>query len=248
MRFRSFVAALALLCSTADVAQATSITFTDADIAGLSITLENQGLISGTTYDLLVTVSTDAGYVNQGDGALSDILTTLSFDLSSSATDAALISFNTGAGTAWTVFDGNQQNSGNGSCTTAESGATCLQEVFSNATSAGNMVLAPSQSYTWDLQLDLLGGSFSSITSVKAFIADLELVCTGPSHNQRCEWKTKKADVFEASATQSLSRPPSVGGPTDPGNGPDVTPVPEPGSLILLGSGLLFAANCMRRR
>lgn len=243
MRFRALFAALAL-CSTPQVAQATSITFTDTDVAGLSITLENQGLIAGTTYDLLVTVSTSAGYVNQGDSTLTDILTTLSFDLSGSATDATLVSFNTGAGTAWTVFDGTQQNSGNGSCTTAESGATCLQEVFSDATSAGNLVLAPSQSYTWDLQIDLLGGSFSSITSVKAFIADLELVCTGPPTNQRCEWKTKKAEVFEATANQSLALS-NGGGPTDPG--PD-TPVPEPGSLILLGSGLLLAANRIRRR
>ena len=228
----------------AQSAQAAPIVFTDPDVAGMTITLENQGLLPSGSYDVRLTLSTDASYVDQGDAALTDILRTISFDVSDGLV-ATLSTFSTGVGTDWDVFNNSIQNNGNGNCgADLVNFGTCLQEDFDAATSANNAVLGPNTTFTWDLELDLLGGSFSTITSVKAFIADLALKCTPPT-SSNCAWESANGaqgtTIFEDSANIRLT-------PGTTGTDPDPDPVPEPTSLVLLGSGLVLAASRIRRR
>lgn len=228
-------------------ASSISIAFEDSDIAGLSITLTNQGLVSGTTswYNILLSVDTTTSYANQGDTLAPDLLTAISFDLSGSSVTAALVSDSGGAGTTWTLVQDTQVNNGTaGDCQGPSAGQPCIQEDQS-VSLAGNLVLtAATANYWWQFQVDLLGGSFSDSTSVQAFIMDLERDCKTRAGVTTCDGfkGLKKAEVFSATLEESLAD--NVGGGTDP----VVAAVPEPGSLILLGTGLTLAASRFRRR
>jgi len=227
-------------------AQATAITYTDPAIPGLTVIVDNQGVITGTTYDFQLLVKTDASYVNQGDTTLADVLQSISFDVSdavgTTVSSTLLLPYSGGAGTVWTAGSNNQQNNGNGNCGSAEAASTCLQEFIDPATSANNLVLTNAvTTYTWDLTIQLSGGTFSDSSSVQLFIADLVQKCTGPPSNPTCTWETDKANPKIFSATGgSLALP---GGPNDPPTG-----VPEPGALVLLGLGLVATGARLRRQ
>lgn len=246
MRLPVFVLSLVLAGATAVPANASSITFEDAGITGLSITLTNQFLVSGTTstYNILLSVDTTSSYSNEGDPLAPDLLTAISFDLSGSNVTAVLDSYSGGTGTSWSLVQNTQVNNGGGDCQGTSAGQPCIQETQS-VSLAGNLVLTPTvANYWWLFRVNLQGGSFSDSTSVQAFIMDLERNCqTGRGGVTTCDGYKglKKAEVFSDTEAESLAL---AGSSEDP----VVAPVPEPGSLVLLGSGLVFAASRMRRR
>jgi hypothetical protein len=82
-----------------------------------------------------------------------------------------------------------------------------------------NLVLTGINTYEWLFRVDLLG-AFASTTALEVGV------------------------INGSTKTQYTG----TGGSLAFSQGSEVTAVPEPGSLLLLGSGLVFAANRMRRR
>ena len=162
----------------------------------LTVIVDNQGLISGTTYDFQLLVKTDANYVNQGDTTLADEPQSISFDVSDSGRYHRVV--DTAAGLQrWrgNGVDGSgsttSRTMGTATARSAEAASTCLQEFDHSATEFNNLRADNAVTTdTWDLTISVLGGTFSDSSSVRLFIADLGK-CTG-RQRPTCTWETEK--------------------------------------------------------
>jgi hypothetical protein len=216
-------------------AQASTFTLSPA-IPGLTFTIENLGAVadlhtadgSSDTYEILLTLTTSTSYVDTGDA---DLLAAFSIDFGTSALDgAAWVS--SPAGFSWSpVLLGDKVPGGSAKCNGSEGGSLCVEETPS---ASGNLALDADAVYAWRFLIDLGAAGFGDTTSLVAAIGTLKPIGQG--------YAFQGSSVVNG-LTGSLALP-----PLDDDEEPVPTiPTPEPGSLMLLGSGLVFAASRMRR-
>jgi hypothetical protein len=233
-----------LLVSAAVPASASTLTFTSSPtVTGLSFTIENQGLVDGSTdtYKILLSLTTD-GFTGTG-----DYLSALSLDFSATALDTGTTLFNQPPDQDWVLKSLTPHNKavGNNGCNANEPGSLCIEETASPAASSNlNLKLSGSNIYSWLFYVDLGTGSFASTTTLTIQTADLRITGAGSNAN----WHDPSNLSF---STGSLAR--SNGGGDNGGGDPPPPPPPpphvvEPGSLVLLGLGLMAAAFGSRRR
>ena len=215
-------------------AQASTFTLTPAT-TGLTFTIENLGSVAdlhpadgvSDTYEILFTLTTSTSYVDTGDA---DLLAAFAIDFGTSTLDGATL-VDGPAGSSWSaLFLNLKVPGGSAKCSGSEAGSLCLEETPSEF---DNLSLDANAVYSWLFRIDLGSSGFADTTSLVAAIGTLKQ--TGPNY------------AFQGSSvvnglTGSLALPPGQEEDPDP-----VIPAPEPGSLMLLGSGLLFAASRMRR-
>lgn len=186
------------------------------------------------SYEVLLTLTTSPTYLDSGDP---DLLAAFAINFGSSTLDAATL-VSGPAGIAWTeALIDDKVPGGSAKCNGEEAGSLCIEAV---ASAANNLTLDSEGTYNWLFRIDLGDTGFGDTTTLVAAIGTLKT--TGPRGAP--SYSFQAATLVTATAG-SLALPPSGGGgePTDP----DVAPVPEPGSLLLMGSGLLLAASRMRR-
>ena len=216
-------------------AQASTFTLTPAT-PGLTFTIENLGAVadlhadgSNDTYEILLTLTTSTVYADTG---AADLLAAFSIDFGTSALDAAAL-VSTPSGFSWSpVLLSNKVPGGSAKCNGNEDGSLCVEETPS---ASGNLALDADAVYGWLFHIDVGATGFGDTTSLVAGIATLK--------------PTGQGYAFQGSSvvsglTGSLALPPLD---DDEEPVPTTIPAPEPGSLMLLGSGLVFAASRMRR-
>ena len=218
-------------------AQAATFTLTPGT-AGVTFTIENQGLAASDlyladgvsdTFQLLLTLTTTTDYVNAG--AEADLLAAFAVDLSDSTLEGATLVAGP-AGLSWTLFADDKVPGSSAKCGGSNPGGFCVEETASNG---GNLVLDASEVYSWLFLVDVGATGFDDPTTLDVGIGTLKK--TGPNY-------AFQGNRVVNGLTGSLALPPS----SEQGQVTDLdTPVPEPGSLLLLGSGLLLAASRMRR-
>jgi len=216
-------------------AQASTFTLTPAT-PGLTFTIENLGAVadlhtadgSSDTYEILLTLATlSTSYNDTGDA---DLLAAFSIDFGTSALDAAAW-VSSPAGFFWSpVLLGDKVPGGSAKCNGSEDGSLCVEETPSEF---GNLALDADATYAWRFRIDLGATGFGDTTSLVAAIATLKPIGQGYAF---------QGSSVVTGLTGSLALPPL----DDEQPVPNI-PTPEPGSLMLLGSGLVFAASRMRR-
>jgi PEP-CTERM motif len=228
---------LAVLVGSLFAVSAHASTFTlNPSTPGLTFTIENLGAVAdlygadGATdsYEIQLILTTSTSYVDTGDA---DLLAAFSIDFGTSALDAAWL-VSGPPGFSWSsALLSNKVPGGSAKCNGSEPGSLCVEETPS---ATGNLALDANATYSWLFRVDLGATGFGDTTSLTAAVATLKQ--TGPSY-------AFQGSTVITGLTGSLAPPP----PRD-GEDPELTiPAPEPGSLFLLGSGLVFAASRMRR-
>jgi hypothetical protein len=204
---------------------------------GLTFTIEDLGLAPADLYTadgvddthrLQLTLTTTTDYVNAGTEP--DLLAAFALELGSGNVQAATL-VSAPPDYSWTLLAG-EKVPGNSAKCDGNGGASLCVEATASATN--NLVLDANATYNWVFDVDLGGASFSDAIGLDVAAGTLKK--TGPSY------------MFHGTRTLSSDSPSSPGAgdpvpPLDP-----ATPVPEPGSLILFGSGLMLASGRFRRR
>lgn len=214
-------------------AQASTFTLTPST-PGITFTIDNQGATSdlyaldgqNDSYQILLTLTTTA-YVDTGDA---DWLAAFSINFGSSALDAATL-VSSPAGSTWgPALLSNKVPGGSAKCNGSEAGSLCVEE---SPSEVSNLALDANATYNWLFNIDLGATGFGDSTGLVAGIGTLKK--TGPTYSFQ-------GSSVVSGLTGSLALPP--GDDEDPN---PAIPAPEPASLVLLGSGLVFAASRMRR-
>jgi hypothetical protein len=232
--------------SFVNAADAATFTLTP-DTQGLTFTIQNLGL-AGTdlytadglddTYQVLLTLTTTTDYVDAGAGA--DLLAAFSLNLSPDGVqDASLVA--SPSGYSWTLHAGNKVPGNSAKCDGNGGGSLCVEEM---ASATDNLVLDANGVYSWLFDVDLDGSGFADTTGLDVGIGTLKK--TGPRYAFH---GTRSLDGV-AGPLASTSKAPGSSSPTagELDTPAAVAPVPEPRSLMLLGSGLLVVASRLRRR
>ena len=228
---RALGIAICALSLFATSAQAATFTLTPST-PGLTFTIENLGLAAtdlyladgvNDTFQLQLTLTTTTDYVDAGADA--DLLAAFSVGLSASALQGVQL-VGGPAGLSWTLFADEKVPGNSAKCGGSGLGGLCVEETASNS---GNLVLDANGVYSWLFLVDLGATGFTDTTSLTAALGTLK--ATGPNF------------AFQGSGVVTGI----TGSLGSPDENPDSIPAPEPGSLFLLGSGLLFAASRMRR-
>lgn len=223
-------------------AQALASTFTlSPSTPGLTFTIENLGAIAdintldGQTdsFAIKLTLTTTTSYADtDGDP---DLLAAFAIDFGTSALDSASL-FSSPAGYSWSpALLGNKVPGGSAKCNGTEIGSVCVEETPSEF---DNLALDADAVYSWVFHIDLGSTGFGDTTGLTVGIGTLK--------------QTGRTYAFQGSSvvtgtTGSLAPPPPDDDDDDNDDEDPITSVPEPGSLVLLGSGLVFAASRMRR-
>lgn len=223
MRIARHVLLAATVIWVAGAASADASTITITPTTGLTFTLENLGL-SSTQY------TADGGAPDTYDINVTLTLNGTFVDSSyllrgfgvdaggATSVDFAGLTSTTAPGT-WLV-NTNVGVNGSSQCAGADPGTVCVEETTS---ADPNLVLSGSGSYEWLFRVDLTG-AFASATFLQVGVVG------GNNLSDKDQYSGTGGSLAFASTP------------------PDPSAVAEPGSLMLLGSGLVFAANRFRRR
>ena len=235
MRSLAFAFALLIPFASVSPARAAALTFAPTP-AGLTFTIDNLGSVAdlnagdGTddTYAILLTLTTSTSYVDSGD---LDYLAAFSVNFGDGALDGLTLA-GSPLGYSWLLKPAEEVAGNSAKCGGDQPGAGCVEE----APSGTNLTVDANATYSWLFHVDLGSSGFADTTILNVGIATLK---SNGSWHPGSNFAASTGSLAPSSDTEDNGLP--------PGPAPDPTPVPEPGSLILLGSGLLFAASRIRR-